>query len=64
MIWRSFYAAERLGAVAGLRLIATDLAPGKLKPGLASDELIAKLRGDALVPASIVGRYTRPSPTQ
>ena len=42
--------------------IATDLAPGTLKPGLGRDELLAQLRGHALAPASIVGRYTRPSP--
>lgn len=41
-------------------MIATDIEPGKLKPGLTQAELIAELRGHALAPASIVGRYTRP----
>jgi Raf kinase inhibitor-like YbhB/YbcL family protein len=45
-----------------ITVIATDLEPGKLKPGLTRDELIAELRGHALAPASIVGRYTRPTP--
>jgi hypothetical protein len=45
-------------------VIATDLEPGKLKPGLTCDELIAALRGHALAPASIVGRFTRPSSPQ
>ena len=43
-----------------ITVIATDIEPGKLKPGLTRDELIAELRGHALAPASIVGRYTRP----
>ncbi len=45
-----------------ITMIATDIAPGALKPGLTRDELLAQLRGHALAPASIVGRYTRPSP--
>jgi hypothetical protein len=45
-----------------ITVIATDMAPGTVKPGLTRDELIAQLRGHALAPASIVGRYTRPSP--
>jgi Raf kinase inhibitor-like YbhB/YbcL family protein len=44
-----------------ITVIATDLEPGKLKPGLTRDELIAELKGHALAPASIVGRYTRPT---
>jgi hypothetical protein len=44
-----------------ITVIATDLEPGKLQPGLTRDELIAQLRGHALAPASIVGRFTRPS---
>jgi hypothetical protein len=55
---------EDRGRIAPITVIATDLEPGKLKPGLSRDELIAQLRGHALAPASIVGRYTRPSPTQ
>ena len=39
---------------------ATDLEPNALKPGLNKDELVAALRGHALIAASIVGRYTRP----
>ncbi len=43
-----------------ITVIATDIEPGKLKAGLARDELIGELRGHALAPASLVGRYTRP----
>lgn len=43
-----------------ITVIATDLAPGMLKPGLTRDELLAQLRGHALAPASIVGKYNRP----
>ena len=45
-----------------ITVIATDIEPGKLAPGLTRDELIAELKGHALAPASIVGRYTRPTP--
>jgi Raf kinase inhibitor-like YbhB/YbcL family protein len=45
-----------------ITVIATDIMPGVLKPGLTRDELLQQLRGHALAPASIVGRYTRPSP--
>ena len=44
-----------------ITVIATDLAPGTLKPGMSREELLAALKGHALAPASIVGRYTRPS---
>ena len=44
-----------------ITVIATDVEPGKLKPGLTRDELIAELKGHALAPASIVGRYARPT---
>ena len=44
-----------------ISVIATDLAPDALKPGLTRDELLAALKGHALAPASIVGRYTRPN---
>ena len=43
-----------------ITVIATDLEVGKLKAGLARDELLAELKGHTLAPASIVGRYTRP----
>jgi Raf kinase inhibitor-like YbhB/YbcL family protein len=41
-------------------LIATDLAPDALPAGLTRDELLQQLRGHALAPASIVGKYARP----
>jgi Raf kinase inhibitor-like YbhB/YbcL family protein len=40
-------------------LIATSLDPGQLKPGLTREELLQALRGKALAPASIVGKYVR-----
>ena len=43
-----------------ITVIATDLAPDALKPGLTREEVIASLRGHALRGATIVGRYTRP----
>lgn len=43
-----------------ITVIATDLEPGALRPGLTREELQAELKGHALAPASIVGRYTRP----
>jgi Raf kinase inhibitor-like YbhB/YbcL family protein len=43
-----------------ITVIATDIEPGTLKPGLTREELLAELKGHALAPASIVGRYTRP----
>jgi Raf kinase inhibitor-like YbhB/YbcL family protein len=45
-----------------ITVIATDVGPGKLKPGLTRDELLKELHGHALAAASIVGRYRRPSP--
>ncbi|HLH95297.1 MAG TPA: YbhB/YbcL family Raf kinase inhibitor-like protein [Xanthobacteraceae bacterium] len=45
-----------------ITVIATPFAPGELKPGMTRDELLAALRGKSLAPASIVGRYTRPTP--
>jgi Raf kinase inhibitor-like YbhB/YbcL family protein len=45
-----------------ITVIATDIEPGKLKSGLTRDELLTELKGHALAPASIVGRYTRPTP--
>jgi phosphatidylethanolamine-binding protein (PEBP) family uncharacterized protein len=45
-----------------ITVIATDIPPGTLKPGLTRDELLAALRGHALAPASTVGRFKRPTP--
>jgi Raf kinase inhibitor-like YbhB/YbcL family protein len=44
-----------------ITLIATDIEPGQLPPGLTRDELLPKLRGHALAPATIVGKYVRPA---
>jgi Raf kinase inhibitor-like YbhB/YbcL family protein len=41
-------------------LIATDLEPGELPPGLTHDELMAKLAGHAKVAAGLVGLFGRP----
>ena len=43
-----------------ITIIATDIAPGSLKPGLTRDELQTALKGHALDSATIVGRYGRP----
>ena len=40
-------------------VIATDLDPGALKPGMTRDEVYAAIKGHALVGGSIVGRYAR-----
>ena len=45
-----------------ITVMATDMEPGAFKPGLTREELLAMLRGHSLAPASIVGRYTRPTP--
>jgi Raf kinase inhibitor-like YbhB/YbcL family protein len=42
-----------------LSVIATDIAPGTLKPGLSESELRTALRGHALVAQSYFGRYRR-----
>jgi len=42
-----------------ITLIATEVTPGALPPGLTREELLAALRGKALAPATIVGRYQR-----
>ena len=42
-----------------ITVIATDLEPGKLKPGLTREELLQQLRGHALAPASMVIKYAR-----
>jgi len=44
-----------------ITVVATDIPSGTLMPGLTHAELTEQLRGHALAPASIVGRYTRPS---
>ena len=44
-----------------ITVIATDIPPGTLMPGLSHAEMVQQLGGHALAPASIVGRYTRPS---
>jgi Raf kinase inhibitor-like YbhB/YbcL family protein len=38
-------------------VIATDLAPDALKPGLTRDALLAELKGHALLSTSHIGRY-------
>ena len=43
-----------------ITVIATDIEPGKLRPGLTRDELLAELKGHALAPASLVARFARP----
>jgi Raf kinase inhibitor-like YbhB/YbcL family protein len=40
-------------------VIATDLEPNELPPGLTREDLLHKLRGRALAPATIVGKYAR-----
>ena len=42
--------------------MATPFESGTLKPGMTRDELLATLRGKNLASASIVGRFTRPTP--
>lgn len=42
-----------------ITVIATDLAPGTLKPGLTRQQLLQQLRGHGLAPASIVMKYVR-----
>ena len=43
-----------------ITVIATDVAPGTLKPGMTREELLQALRGHALAPASLVAKYKRP----
>lgn len=45
-----------------ITVLATEIDPGTLKPGLTREELLAALRGHSLAGNSIVGRYTRPTP--
>jgi Raf kinase inhibitor-like YbhB/YbcL family protein len=40
-------------------IVATDLEPTALKPGMTRDEVYAAIKGHALAGASIVGRYAR-----
>jgi Raf kinase inhibitor-like YbhB/YbcL family protein len=42
-------------------LIATDLEPGALKPGLTRDELFAALEGHTKMATGLVGLYAHPS---
>jgi phosphatidylethanolamine-binding protein (PEBP) family uncharacterized protein len=42
-----------------MTVVATDLEPSALPPGLTRDELLAALKGHALEGQSIVGRYGR-----
>jgi Raf kinase inhibitor-like YbhB/YbcL family protein len=42
-----------------INIIATDIAPRTLKPGLNHDELMKEIRGHALATASIVARFQR-----
>jgi Raf kinase inhibitor-like YbhB/YbcL family protein len=42
-----------------INIIATDIPPGTLKPGLTRDELMQAIRGHALGTASIIARYQR-----
>lgn len=42
-----------------ITVIATSVEPGQLRPGLTREELLQTLRGKALAPASVVGRYVR-----
>jgi Raf kinase inhibitor-like YbhB/YbcL family protein len=42
-----------------ITVIATDLEPGTLKPGLTREALLQQIRGHALAPASIVVKYVR-----
>lgn len=40
-------------------LVATDLEPGALKPGMTRDEVYAAMKGHTLGGASVVGKYAR-----
>lgn len=40
-------------------VVATDLDPGSLKPGLTRDEVYAAIKGHTLAGSSIVGKYAR-----
>ena len=42
-----------------LTVIATDVAPASLAPGMTREELLAALKGHGLVSQSVVGRYAR-----
>jgi Raf kinase inhibitor-like YbhB/YbcL family protein len=42
-----------------ITVIATSLEPGQLGPGLTREQLLQALRGKALGPATIVGKYVR-----
>jgi len=40
-------------------VVATDLEPAALKPGMTRDEVYKAISGHALVGASVVGKYAR-----
>lgn len=40
-------------------ILALDIAPGTLKPGLTREELLAAIKGHSLAAASIIGKYAR-----
>ena len=40
-------------------VVATDLDPGALKPGMTRDEVYAAIKGHTLGGASVIGRYAR-----
>ncbi|MFJ1256164.1 YbhB/YbcL family Raf kinase inhibitor-like protein [Cupriavidus sp. CuC1] len=42
-----------------LTVVATDLAPSALPPGLTRDELMSALKGHALGGQSVIGKYSR-----
>jgi phosphatidylethanolamine-binding protein (PEBP) family uncharacterized protein len=43
-----------------LTLIATDLDPNALEPGLTRDQLFEKLNGHTKGAAGLIGRFTKP----
>ena len=43
-----------------ITLVATDIAPGTLKPGMTRDELVAALQGHALGTTTFIARYHKP----
>jgi Raf kinase inhibitor-like YbhB/YbcL family protein len=44
-----------------IELVATDVAPGTLKPGMTRDELIAALQGHVLGATTFIARYHKPA---
>ncbi len=43
-----------------ITLVATDIEPGTLKPGMTRDELVAALQGHALGTTTFIARYHKP----